>query len=98
METLYTISEVAEKLHKSEISISRWIRDGKLSYIQVSERRRLISESQLSEFLAKRVVIAPKRIDNKFKKLDDLPNCSLKIENGDLDVKSLKKEIERLCL
>ena len=47
MENLYTISEVADKLHKSEISISRYMKDGKLAFIEVSERRRLVSESQL---------------------------------------------------
>ena len=98
MENLYTIGEVADKLHKSEISISRYMRDGKLAYIEVSERRRLVSESQLVEYLNKRIIAAPKnRIDRKIT-IDDSESSSLKTENGEkLDVKSLRKEISLLC-
>lgn len=98
MEKLYTVGEIADKLHKSEISVSRWMRDGKLEYIQVSERRRLVSESQLAEFTNKRTVASPKnRIDSKIT-IDDSSCSSLTTENGEkLDVKSLRKEISQLC-
>jgi excisionase family DNA binding protein len=98
MENLYTIGEVADKLHKSEISISRLIRTGKLGFIEVSERRRLVSESQLLEFLNKRTIAPPKnRIDSKII-INDSGSSSLITENGErLDVKSLRKEISRLC-
>ena len=98
MENLYTISEVADKLHKSEISISRYMKDGKLAFIEVSERRRLVSESQLAEFLNKRTLAPPKnRIDSKII-IDDSINSSLITEKGEeLDVKSLRKEISLLC-
>jgi excisionase family DNA binding protein len=98
MEKLYTIGEVADELHKSEITISRLMRDGKLAYIEISERRRLISESQLAEFINKRKVALPKnRIDSKII-VDDFKSSSLITENeGKLDVKSLRKEISQLC-
>jgi excisionase family DNA binding protein len=98
MSKLYTIGEVADKLHKSEISISRWMRDGKLEYIQVSERRRLVSESQLEEFLNQRTVAAPKKRVDRTTIIDDSSGSSLTTENeGKLDVKSLRKEISQLC-
>jgi len=98
LEKYFTIGEIAEKLHKSEISISRLMRAGKLAYIEVSERRRLVSESQLVEFLNQRIVAPPKnRIDSKIT-IDDFKSSSLKTENGEkLDVKSLRKEISQLC-
>lgn len=98
MEDLYTIGEVADKLHKSEISISRLMKAGKLAFIEVSVRRRLISESQLVEYLNKRIIAAPKnRIDRKIT-IDDSESSSLTTENGEkLDVKSLRKEISQLC-
>jgi hypothetical protein len=98
MEKLYTVGELADKLHKSEISISRLMRLGKLAYIQVSERRRLVSENQLEEFLNKRTITPPqKRVDRTII-IDDSSSSSLTTENeGKLDVKSLRKEISQLC-
>ena len=98
LEKYFTIGEIAEKLHKSEISISRWMRDGKLKYYQVSNRRRLVSESQLLEYLNQRIVAPPKnKIDSKIT-IDDFNSSSLTTENGEkLDVKSLRKEISQLC-
>lgn len=98
MENLYTIGEVADKLHKSEISISRLMKAGKLAYIEVSERRRLVSESQLVEFLNKRTIAPPKnRVDRKIT-IDDSSGSSLTTGNeGKLAVKSLRKEISQLC-
>ncbi len=65
MDAFYTIREVADKLHKSEQSVARWIKDGKLPYTQVSERRRLINEIDIKEFLDTRRIAPPtKRIDS----------------------------------
>ena len=98
MEELFTIGEIADKLHKSELSISRWMRDGKLEYVQVSERRRLVSENQLEEFLNKRTIKSPKKRVDRTTTIDDSSSSSLKTENeGKLDVKSLRKEISQLC-
>jgi len=98
LEKYFTIGEIAEKLHKSEISIYRLMSAGKLAYIEVSERRRLVSESQLVEFLNQRIVAPPKnKFDSKIT-IDDFKSSSLKTENGEkLDVKSLRKEISQLC-
>ena len=64
MDIHYTIREVANRLHKSEQSVVKWLKDGKLPYIEVSERRRLIVESDLNEFLNRRKIYPPdKHID-----------------------------------
>jgi len=98
MEELYTLSEIADKLHKSEISVSRLIRDGQLGFIQVSERRRLVSENQLEEFLKNRTINPPKKRVDQTIIIDDSSRSSLTTENeGELDVKSLRKEISLLC-
>ena len=83
MDELYTIRQVAEKLHKSEQSIARWIKDGKLPYTQVSERRRLINEIDLKEFLDTRRIAAPtKRIDKSDTHIAFSPKRSLTTEKG----------------
>ncbi len=102
METYFTVHEVARKLRKSEISVSRWLREGKLPYTQISERRRLISESDLQNFLDRRRVAAPKkRVDVVNKLIASSEDRSLKTEDcaGDMremDVKSLRREISQL--
>lgn len=100
MENYLKISEVADRLHKSEQSIVRWLKVGKLPYTQVSERRRLICESDLVDFLNNRKVCPPpKRIDKCGTVIANSPNSSLKTEYGqaEVDVRSLRKEISRLC-
>jgi excisionase family DNA binding protein len=103
LETYFTVHEVARKLRKSEISVSRWLREGKLPYTQVSERRRLISESDLQNFLDRRRITHPrKRVDVVDQNIASSVTSSLKKEDdeGDmreLDVKSLRREISRLC-
>ena len=66
--------------------------------IQLSERRRLVSENQLEEFLNKRTSKLPKKTVDRTPTIDDSSGSSLKIENGEIsDVTSLRKEIARLC-
>lgn len=103
METYFTVNEVARKLRKSEISVSRWLREGKLPYTLVSERRRLISESDLKHFLNIRRIVAPKkRLDVSNQPVASFVKSSLKKENdaGDIremDVESLRREISQIC-
>ena len=103
LETYFTVNEVARKLRKSEISVSRWLREGKLPYTQVSERRRLISESDLKHFLNIRRIVAPKkRLDVSNQPVASFVKSSLKKENdaGDIremDVESLRREISQIC-
>jgi len=102
LETYFTVHEVARKLRKSEISVSRWLREGKLPYTQVSERRRLISESDLQNFLDRRRIAHPtKRVDVVDQNIASSVTSSLKKEDDEggmreLDVKSLRKEISQL--
>jgi excisionase family DNA binding protein len=75
----YTISQVAEKLHKSEQSVRVWLQDGKLPYILVSERRRLIAKSDLQDFVnLRKICPPPKRIDKVGLKIGCSGNRSLK--------------------
>ncbi|MFH0959663.1 MAG: helix-turn-helix domain-containing protein, partial [Pseudomonadota bacterium] len=103
LETYFTVHEVARKLRKSEISVSRWLREGKLPFTQVSERRRLISEADLQNFLDSRRITKPKkRVDVLDRRGASSMTSSLKKENyeGDIremDVKSLRKEISLIC-
>jgi excisionase family DNA binding protein len=103
LETYFTVNEVARKLRKSEISVSRWLREGKLPYTQISERRRLISESDLQDFLNTRRISTPKkRVDVSDQSVAFSVTSSLKTENNEtdmreMDVKSLRQEISQLC-
>jgi hypothetical protein len=82
LDELYTIRQIADKLHKSEQSVSRWLRDGKLEYIQISERSRVVSESILEDFLDARRIAAPKRIDISYSRNASSPKRSLTTEEG----------------
>lgn len=101
MTNYYSVSEVASIVHKSEQSVGRWLREGKLKYIQVSERRRLIKQSDLECFLDSRIVTAPKKrvATRATNELNWATNGSLTTEYGDeeTDVESLQKEIAQLC-
>lgn len=102
MNNYYSISEVASIVHKSEQSVGRWLREGKLPYIQVSERRRLIKESDLQLFLDSRIVTAPKKriATSTSNELSSIEHRSLTTSGeikGKMDVKSLREEISRLC-
>ena len=100
LQDYFTISEVADRLHKSEQSVVRCTRDGKLPYTQVSERRRLISENDLREFLdARRIASPPKRIDKSVTHVAFSPKRSLitEYDQAEVDVRNFRKEISRLC-
>ena len=106
MEKYYTPIQAARELHVSDVTMCRWIKAGKLKYIQVSERRRLIAETELENFLSRRIVAPPKKIVDRAREYDrpwtgPVENGSLANEDdpGDKEngVKSLTKEIARLC-
>lgn len=52
-ETLFTAQEIAEKLRCSYKSVLRYIASGKLKCYEVA-RKKLITQTQLNEFLNKR--------------------------------------------
>lgn len=47
-----TISDVAALLSRSERTIQRWIRDGKLPCTEITENSRYITKAQLEAFFA----------------------------------------------
>jgi len=55
---------------------------GKLEYIQVSERRRLIAETELEKFLSRRIVAPPKKKVDRPRDYDR--PWSGPVENGSL--------------
>ena len=80
MENYYTISEVAERLHKSEQSVRVWLNDGKLPYYQISDRRRLIAKSDVEDFVnLRKICPPPKRIDKVGLEIGSSRNRSLKV-------------------
>jgi excisionase family DNA binding protein len=108
LENHFTPGQAAEVLHVSDQTICRWLKAGKISYVQVSERRRLIAESELQNYLNRRVVAPPKKIIDPAHKCDTawkeyFEDGSLKIwvegagENGVTSLKTIRKEIERLA-
>ncbi len=101
MDELYTIREVANRVHKCEQSVIRWLKDGKLPCTQVSERRRLISEADLQEFLDSRKISPPKkRMDIVGAIIPCSSERSLTTSGerkAEMSVKSLRKEISQLC-
>jgi excisionase family DNA binding protein len=50
-EEFYTVEEVAELLQVTRKAIYDWMREGRLSYIQIGPRRRRITKAALAQFL-----------------------------------------------
>jgi excisionase family DNA binding protein len=108
LENHFTPGQAAEVLHVSDQTICRWLKAGKLTYVQVSERRRLIPESELTNYLNRRLIIPPRKIVDHLRNCDTpsaeyFENGSLTIEeegdreNGVKSLKQIRKEIERLA-
>lgn len=100
METMFTVTQLAARLHVCELTISRWIKSGKLDYVELSPRRRLISESAIQRFLDSKIVAPPqKALDPDARSAKHSQNRSLAIEDaGEMNVKSfkeLKREISQ---
>jgi len=56
MSTRFTVEEVAEQLHVTPSTVYRLMSDGRLAYIAVTNRKRLITEEQLEAFFEASVV------------------------------------------
>ncbi len=100
MEEMYSITQLATRLHVCELTISRWIKAGKLDVIELSPRRRLIPESSVKRFLDSKFVAAPKKmVDPDTRSAKHSQNRSLAIKDaGEMNVKSfkeLKREISQ---
>ncbi len=100
MEQMYSITQLATRLHVCELTVSRWIKAGKLDYIELSPRRRLIPESAVQRFLDSKLVAPPKKmVDPGHSPDKDAKKRSLTIKDaGEMNVKSfkeLKREISQ---
>ncbi len=51
LDKMYTVKQVKNLLHMSDETVYKQIRSGELGYIKISERRYIISESDLKEYL-----------------------------------------------
>jgi excisionase family DNA binding protein len=104
VETFFTVRELAYRLKVAEITVSRWLRDSKLEFVEISPRRRLISEAAVQEFLRPKRVQPRKALDRRPMLIKDSKAAkrSLTIEGrsggvtAEDDVKSLRKEIASL--
>lgn len=48
---LYRIRTVAEKLNKHEITIRRWIAEGRLKYVRIDQRHIRVPEEELNRLI-----------------------------------------------
>ncbi|MCL5124017.1 MAG: excisionase family DNA-binding protein [Deltaproteobacteria bacterium] len=100
MEQMYSITQLASRLHVCELTVSRWIKAGKLDYVELSPRRRLIPESAVQKFLDSKFIRPPKKmVDPDARSAKHSQNGSLATrEVGEMNVKSfkeLKREISQ---
>ncbi|MHB8204797.1 MAG: helix-turn-helix domain-containing protein [Desulfomonilaceae bacterium] len=101
METMYSITQLATRLHVCELTISRWIKSGKLDCVELSPRRRLIPESSVTRFLDSKIIRPPQKVlDPDARSAKHSQNRSLAIEDeGDereISLNQLRKEISQL--
>jgi excisionase family DNA binding protein len=102
--TYFKLSELPYLLNVCDQTVSRWIKAGKLEYVELSPRRRLVSEEALLQFIEARTFRQhpAKRVDRRPVLIKDSKKRSLKTEyrSGGVmaedDVKSLRKEIASL--
>jgi len=47
----YTINEVAKMLRSSTRTITNWINSGKISVLELSHKKKLISKSEIQRFI-----------------------------------------------
>ena len=99
MERYFKTFELAYQLGVSQQTVSRWLNSGKLEFVQLSPRRRVIPESAIQKFLDTKIIRPPKKLlDPGARPVKDSGKRSLKTEDeaGEMNVKSLRKEISQL--
>jgi excisionase family DNA binding protein len=103
---LLTISQAAYKLHCCELTIKRLIKSGKLDVIEISPRRRLISEQALDAFIESKIIREPKKVVDVKPRVvtKSVKTSSLAIEDagegrkiGNKSHQHWRREIDRLC-
>lgn len=106
MERHYKPYELAYELGVSQQTVSRWLNSGKLDFVQLSTRRRVIPESAIKRFLDEKIIRPPKKmVDQGQASAKDSGHCSLKTEDhagaerktGEQSSKHWREEINRLC-
>lgn len=65
MPPLMTVSEIANRLRITAKTVHSLVRDGKLSCVAVTARKRLFTEDQLQEFIQARTIAKPKMVIDK---------------------------------
>jgi excisionase family DNA binding protein len=95
--------ELAYELGVSQQTIARWLNSGKLEFVQLSPRRRVIPESAIKQFLAAKIVAPPKKmVDQGQASAKDSGKRSLAIRSTggnerEISISQLTKEISQLC-
>lgn len=100
MDKYYDIAEVSVILHRSKRTVRRLLANREIEHVELSPRNRLVSETQLEDYLSRHTVKLPKKLDHRLVSDKVVGNSSLTTYGADidddLDVKSLRKEITRL--
>ena len=106
MERYFKTFELAYELGVSQQTVSRWMNSGKLEFVQLSTRRRVIPESAIKRFLDAKIIRPPQKLlDPGARPVKDSGKRSLKTEDhagderktGEKSSKHWRKEINRLC-
>lgn len=58
-DALYTVNEVAARLHLTPRYVHGLVRSGKLRCVQVTERKRAFTEEQIQQFIESRTIPSP---------------------------------------
>ena len=95
--------ELAYELGVSQQTIARWLNSGKLEFVQLSPRRRVIPESAIEKFLAAKNIRPPQKLlDPGARPVKDSGKRSLAIRSTggnerEISISQLTKEISQLC-
>ena len=104
MERHYKPYELAYELGVSQQTVSRWMNTGKFEFVQLSTKRRVISESAIQKFLDAKIIRPPQKLlDPGARPVKDSGKRSLAIRSTggnnerEISISQLKKEISQLC-
>jgi excisionase family DNA binding protein len=104
MERYFKTFELAYELGVSQQTVSRWLNSGKLEFVQLSTRRRVIPESAIQKFLDAKIIRPPQKLlDPGSRPAKHSGHCSLKTEDtgrmnaGETSYSQLRMEVKKLC-
>jgi hypothetical protein len=96
--TYFKLSELPFMLGVCHATVARWIKSGKLEYVELSPRRRLVSEESLLQFIEARTIRhqPAKRVDRRPVVVKNPAKLKTYADNQADDLQTLRKEIRAL--